>query len=88
MPDIAEAKLVTSFVLVFWPMIFLLAVMSTKGIIANGIPNDSTTWDSISIVVGLAPQANNSKAGIIVMDRLSSSGIRQFSNPSITTAPA
>ena len=59
----------------------------TSGISANGIPNESTTWLSTNVRVGLRPIAATISAGSIVTSRRTKIGICRLMNPCITTWP-
>jgi hypothetical protein len=74
--------------LVASPMTVRWLVSRNSGMSAKGMPKDSTTWEMTSAWVGSTPMASTTKAGIRVMVRRSSSGIRRRSRPSMMTAPA
>src|SRR6266511_191738 len=59
----------------------------TSGTSANGMPNESTTWEMTSVREGSSPMPITTNAGIIVTIRRTNSGIRRRMNPCITTWP-
>ena len=59
-----------------------------RGIRANGMPNESTTWLSTSAREASTPRAMIRSAGAIVIERRRNSGMRRRTNPCITTCPA
>ena len=58
------------------------------GTSANGMPNESTTWETTSASVASTPTASRTSAGAIVTSRRRKSGMRRSMKPCITTCPA
>ena len=59
----------------------------TSGTRANGMPNDSTTWEKTSACVTSTPTAITASAGARVTSRRTTSGIRRRRKPCMTTWP-
>ena len=51
-----------------------LLVRRMRGTSANGIPNDNTTCEMTSALVGSTPMINTTRAGMRVTSRRTSSG--------------
>src|SRR5215471_402439 len=82
---IAQAATVVARRLTRGPINFLLAVKTTSGISAYGMPKDRNTWLSTSAREGLNPTAIS--AGTIVTAWQTNTGTWRCRNPAITTWP-
>ena len=58
------------------------------GTSANGMPNDSTTWEMTRVELGSSPSASTTSAGAIVIARRRNRLMRKLMKPCMTTWPA
>src|SRR5690606_29909465 len=65
-----------------------LAVRITRGMRANGIPNDRTTWLRTRAAVGSNPIERMTSAGISEISRRVRRAMRTFRRPCMVSAPA